>query len=458
MKVLITHGYFIHEDVKEGEIMCPYPPLGLLYVSAYLKQQNIDCHVFDSTFESQESWKENVCTLQPDMVLFYTNLMTKINVIKLSNWAKKEIHGIKTVAGGPDVTYNLDKYLNNGFDFCIVGEGEQTAHELVQALSNQLTFSEISGIAYLENGKLIQTTSRKKMKDLSELPLPDRSAIPINKYLDVWKKHHGKATLNISTQRGCPYSCKWCSTAVYGRSYRRRPAEDVADEIVLLKKEYGVEALWFVDDVFTVKHKWVEELHTAFKKRNLTIDFEIISRAERLNDHVLNLLQEMGCFRIWIGAESGSQDVINAMHRAVTVEEVREKIKLTQSYNIEAGTFIMVGYPGETEKDIKQTANHLRLAPPDQFTITEAYPIKGTALYNEIEEIITEEPDWAVSTDREVKFIRPYTDKYYKMAVRYIANAWQSSKSRQEGRYKDYIKFSIKEKLAFLFMQTYKWN
>ncbi len=458
MKALITHGYFIHEDVKEGEIMRPYPPLGMLYVSAYLKEHDVDCYVLDSTFETKESWKLKLEEVQPNVVFFYTNLMTKINVIYLSNWLRNQYPGIKTVVGGPDVTYNLQNYLNNGFDFCIIGEGEQTAHELIQVFEGEVSLSEITGVAYLKNGELVQAPSRKKMKDLGELPLPDRKSIPIEKYLEVWKKFHGKATLNISTQRGCPYSCKWCSTAVYGRSYRRRPAEAVADEILMLQKDYGVEALWFVDDVFTVKHKWIEELHAAFQKRNLKVDFEIISRAERLNEHVLKLLQEMGCFRIWIGAESGSQDVINAMHRAVSVEEVRAKIKLTQSFGIEAGTFIMVGYPGETEKDIRQTANHLRLAPPDQFTITEAYPIKGTALYNEIEEIITEQPEWTSTTDREIRFERPYPDQYYKMSVRYIANAWQSSKSRQEKRYKDYIKFSIKEKMAYLFMQGYKWN
>lgn len=456
MKVVLTHGYFIEEDAKEQEIMRPYPPLGLLYVTAFLKEHNYNCLVFDSTFESATSWKEFMLKEQPDVVFFYTNLMTKINVIQLNRWLKAKTTAT-TVIGGPDVTYNLENYLSRAFDFAVIGEGEQTSLELLQAIENKGEIQSVAGIAFLQKNEVIQTPPRVKMRDLSELPLPAREAIDFDRYLSVWKKFHGKATANISTQRGCPYSCKWCSTAVYGRSYRRRPAHLVADEIEYLKNEKGVEALWFVDDVFTVKFKWVEELYAEFKRRNLTIDFEIISRAERLNEHILQLLKEMGCFRIWIGAESGSQEVIDKMRRSVSVNEVREKIRLTQQMGIEAGTFIMVGYPGEKHEDILETAHHLKVAPPNQFTVTEAYPIKGTELYQEVEPMITEKPNWETSTDREIKFERPYSQRYYTMAVRYIYNTWKASFSLKEQNRKEHLVFKMKAIAALIYMKALKY-
>ncbi|MFT7613265.1 MAG: anaerobic magnesium-protoporphyrin IX monomethyl ester cyclase [Parvicellaceae bacterium] len=429
MKVILTHGYFIAEDLIEQQIMKPYPPLGLLYIKAYLTQSKINCSVFDSTFETKGNWQTYVQEEKPNIIMFYTNLMTKINIIKLNNWLKETHPTITTVLGGPDVSYNLENYLSQGFDYCIIGEGEQTSVELTREIEKGTVSPNIDGIAYLKDGELVKTTARQKLKSLSELPLPDRESIDLSKYLDTWKNHHGKSTLNISTQRGCPYTCKWCSTAVYGQSYRRRPADQVVDEILLLQEQYQVEALWFVDDVFTVSHKWLEAFYNEMLKKKVKIEFEIITRAERLNEEILRMLKEIGCFRIWIGAESGSQKIIDKMDRKVSIDDVRDKINLTKTFGIEAGTFIMVGYPDETQDDIEKTVKYLEACTPSQFTITLAYPIKGTALYQEIENDITHMPDWATSTDREIDFKRTYQLAYYKHAIRYISNSYQAAKN-----------------------------
>ncbi len=228
--------------------------------------------------------------------------------------------------------------------------------------------------------------------------------------------------MTVSTQRGCPYTCKWCSTAVYGKSYRRRPAKLVVEELVFIKDTYNPDSLWFVDDVFTVSHKWIREFYEEMKKQQLKIPFECITRAERLNDEILDLLKEMGCYRIWIGAESGSQKIIDAMDRRVDVQVVKEAIKKTNDKGIETGTFIMLGYPEETEEDIYKTINYLKEANPTHFTITIAYPIKGTSLYNQIENDIINLPNWETSTDRQIDFKRTYSRKYYDYAVRKVVN------------------------------------
>ena len=424
MSLILTHAYYLYEDAKEQSIMKPYAPLGLLYISAYLNKYNIENHVFDSTFYSLEKQLEFIAKNQPKIIAIYTNLMTKINVIKLIKILKKNAkYGFpKIILGGPDITYNCENYLKTGVDFLIIGEGEETTLELYKAIINNTDYSTIAGLAYLENGLVKKASPRIKMKDLSNLPLPNRSAIPINKYLNTWKTHHGKSSITVSTQRGCPYTCKWCSTAVYGQSYRRRPANMVAAELRTLKDTYKPDNIWFVDDVFTVSHKWIKSFHTEVIKQNAIIPFECITRAERLNDEILQLLKEAGCFRIWIGAESGSQKIIDAMDRRVDVNVVKEAIKKTNAIGIETGTFIMIGYPSENQKDINKTITYLKDANPTYFTITVAYPIKGTSLYNEIEDKITVQPNWETSTDRDIDFKRTYSRKYYDYAVRKIVN------------------------------------
>jgi radical SAM superfamily enzyme YgiQ (UPF0313 family) len=296
------------------------------------------------------------------------------------------------------------------------------------------TAAEIPGIAFLENDKFIQTPERQKIRDLDELSIPNRKKINLWQYLDVWKKHHGRNALSISTMRGCPYTCKWCSRAVYGLSYRRRSPEKVVEELLEIKNAYNPDSLWFVDDVFTISHRWLTAFRDELKRHELIIPYECITRADRLNEEVIATLKETGCFRIWIGAESGSQKVIDLMDRRVDVNQVRDMIKLTRKHGIEAGTFIMLGYPGETEEDIEETIRHLKQSNPDQFTITVAYPIKGTELYQEIEAIQTTNLDWSTSTDRQVDFKRMYSRKYYDYAVKRVINEVNYFKAKSGGR------------------------
>lgn len=423
MSILLTHGYYLSDDPKEQKIMKPYPPLGLLYISGYLWSKNIANDVFDSTFYSKEEQLAFIREKKPEVVAIYTNLMTKIEVVKLIKILKTETFGFpKIILGGPDVSYNLDNYLSTGADFLIIGEGEETTFELYQAIQNQTHLSVVNGIAYLENGNLVKTPPRTKFRELDDLPLPNRDAIPNEKYLKTWKDNHGESSMTISTQRGCPYTCKWCSTAVYGQSYRRRPPHLVAQEMKMLKDKYNPDAIWFVDDVFTISHKWLTAFHEEVVKQNAQIRFECITRAERLNEEILKLLKEAGCFRIWIGAESGSQKVINLMDRRVDVNHVKKMIQDTNALGIETGTFVMVGYPGEDENDISETIQYLKEANPTHYTITIAYPIKGTSLYDEIEKDILVKPDWEQSTDREIDFKRNYPRKYYDYAVSKVVN------------------------------------
>ncbi len=442
--VLFTHGYFLCNDEKEQQIMRPYVPLGILYLAAFLDEQNIENEVFDTTFSTPEVLYQHLREKKPRFLAIYVNLMTKVSVLEIIRFVKNtpELKDTIIILGGPEVKNHADNFLAHHADYLIIGEGEESLFSLIQYLNRRIEGdfnnkgedrAEIEGIAYRnEAGETVFTRERTKIKDLDSLPFPARQKVNLRLYLDAWKKKHGQNAISVSTMRGCPYTCKWCSRAVYGLSYRRRSPQKVAEELAWIQANYQPDTLWFVDDVFTISHKWLREFAEVLSEKKIHIPYECITRADRLSLEVILLLKATGCFRVWIGAESGSQKVIDLMDRRVSVNQVREMIQLAQSNGIQAGTFIMLGYPGETEEDIEETIHHLKVSNPDLFTITVAYPIKGTELYTEIETRISALPDWASSTDREIDFKRTYSRKYYDYAVRRVVNEVNYFKQKQK--------------------------
>ena len=423
MNVLLTHGYFLADDPKEQRIMKPYAPLGILYLAAYLHDRGTPVQVFDTTFSSRAALERRLLEVRPDVVGIYTNLMTKIGVLATVRFIRSQpaLARTRVVLGGPEVTHHVEKFLEHGAHVVVIGEGEETMQALVSAWAASgpaAPLDEIPGIAFRDaDDKVVRTPARPLLRSLDELPMPKRDAVDLQPYLDAWRSRHGANAVSVSTMRGCPYSCRWCSRAVYGDSYRRRSPRLVADEIQMIADRYHPDTLWFVDDVFTINHKWLEGLTEELEKRNLRVPYECITRADRLNERAVGLLRRSGCFRVWIGAESGSQKVLDAMDRRVTVQQVREMIQLSKKHGIETGTFIMLGYPGETEADIEATIEHLKSSDPDQFTITVSYPIKGTPFYDDAVQNMIDPGPWDESTDRDIKLKHPHSSLYYWFAT-----------------------------------------
>lgn len=419
--------------------MKPYVPLGILSISAYLESKGFNNSIFDSTFSSFDKLCSYLLEHRPNVLGIYVNLMTRTNVIRIINFIRStpEIKHIGIILGGPEVRHHAKPLLEIGANVIVIGEGEETMYDVVWAWSERCAdLSYIKGIHWKNpTGEIIINPERELLKDINQLPFPNRKKVNLQKYFDAWKNAHGESSVSISTMRGCPYTCKWCSRAVYGLSYRRRNPELVADEIEELQRNYRVDSIWFVDDVFTISHKWLNEFADIIAKRKIKIRYEIITRADRLNEEILDLLAHSGCFRIWIGAESGSQKIIDAMDRRVKVENVREMIQLTRKKGMEAGTFIMLGYPGETESDIHETVQHLISANPNHFTITLAYPIRGTELYEATQNIFTHVGDWETSNDRDIDFKRTYPRRYYDYAIRFVVNSVKIKTAQSDSLY-----------------------
>jgi anaerobic magnesium-protoporphyrin IX monomethyl ester cyclase len=427
---LLTHGYFLSEDEKERQIMKPYPPLGLLYLSAYLKTRGLPVEVYDSTFGTRTELVQKIHAAAGGIVGIYTNLMTRASVLQIIGAAKQA--GSTVILGGPEGANYPDEYLAAGADVVVIGEGESTLTELVATLPSMgpHRLDGVRGIVFKNAaGETIHTPERAKINDLDTLPLPDREAIDHRKYLDAWKHHHGASSINLITARGCPYRCTWCSHAVYGYSHRRRSPVNVASEVAWIVERYNPDQLWYADDVFTISHPWLQKYKAALDERGLHLPFETITRADRLqSEEAVVALRELGCYRIWIGSESGSQKILDAMQRGVSVEQVRRAVKLAHKHGIRVGMFLMWGYEGEELEDIAATVEHVKESNPDVFFTTISYPIKGTPYFQTVKDKVQMAGDWANVTDRDYSIGGRNGKDYYRLADVWLRSEVEASR------------------------------
>jgi radical SAM superfamily enzyme YgiQ (UPF0313 family) len=433
--LLLTHGYRLLEDPRERAIMKPYPPLGILYLSSYLKAAGYSVAVHDSTFAGPGAFDARLAEVRPRVVGIYANLMTRVNVLELI--ARSRAAGSFVVVGGPDPANHAARYLEAGAHVVVIGEGEATLAELLPVASTETPparLARIGGLAFREtDGTLVRTPARALLPDLDAQPFPDREAIDVDRYVEAWRRHHGRGSVSLITARGCPYTCTWCSHAVYGYTHRRRSPGNVADEVERIVERYRPDMLWYADDVFTIHRGWLERYAEELDRRGLHVPFETITREDRLDAGVVATLARMGAFRVWVGAESGSQRVLDAMGRRTDAGRVPEVVHQLQAAGIEAGMFIMLGYEGEGIEDLEATLGLLRAANPDTFLTTVAYPIEGTPYAQLVGDRIVPLTDWHAGSDRDRTVAGRHSRRFYAHATRWIVNDVAYHRGRARG-------------------------
>jgi len=310
---------------------------------------------------------------------------------------------------------------------------------------------EICGIVYREgDGQLITTPPRTYLENLDFQPNPDRSAIDINTYVSAWREHHGMGSVSLITARGCPYKCAWCSHAVFGYTHRRRSPEHVADELQMILDTYSPDMVWYADDVFTIHKSWFFRYADELRRRGIRIPFETISREDRLNEDIVRTLAEIGCYRNWVGAESGSQNVLDAMNRRTKAARVEEVVHLLQRYGIEAGMFIMLGCDGEELQDLQEAVDLLKRSNPNLFLTTVAYPIKNTPYYKQVREKVIPLKSWTEGSDRDFTVAGRHSRRFYQMATRWMVNevTLHQEKNRDRPDYTRMAKALVNSKIG----------
>jgi anaerobic magnesium-protoporphyrin IX monomethyl ester cyclase len=434
-KVLFTHSYFYKLDAKQWRFKQPYPPLGTILAAAVVRNLKFDVALFDTNL--RESPTEIIPALkqeQPKYLIIYDdgfNYLTKMCLTVMREAAftmaqeAKKI-GCTVIVSSSDAADHYEKYFDHGVDFVVRGEGEETLKELLCKLEQAEDATTIFGIACKKNNNVMVTPPRPVIRDLDVLPLPAWDLVDIESYRSIWLNHYGYFSLNLATTRGCPFKCNWCAKPIYGNRYNSRSAAHVVKEIELLLREYKPDHFWMSDDIFGLKPGWLQSFREEVKKKNLSFKYKIQSRADLLlEENNIDALAASGAQTIWIGAESGSQKILDAMDKGTTVEQIAEATKLLKKKNIKVGFFLQFGYLGENQDDINATLDMVLDLMPDEIGISVSYPLPGTVFYEKVKDMLKEKQNWSDSDDLAMMYNSTFNGAYYKKLHRYIHNRYR---------------------------------
>ncbi len=426
MDILFTHSYFLHFDPKEYKAMMPYPPLGTLYAASVTRNAGYSVALFDSMLAtSEEEVLPHIRSHKPKIVVIYDddfNYLTKMCLTRMrqaaftmAKIAKRE--GCIVIIHGSDPVDHLEEYFACAADFVICGEGEQTLLEtLDHLLRSGKPKDEIDGLAYMLDGRVVRNRERAEVKDLDTLPFPAWDLVDIEHYRSEWTRRHGYFALNMGTTRGCPYHCNWCAKPIYGQVYNSRSPQNVVEEMKFLKQSIKPDRLWFCDDIFGLKPGWVAKFSEEVVRQDAVIPFKCLSRVDLLlkEDAITNLARA-GCKTVWVGAESGSQKILDAMDKGTTVEQIYEATRKLKQAGIEVGFFLQYGYPGETRDDIELTLKMVKECLPDEIGVSVSYPLPGTKFYENVKSQMHDKQNWTDSQDLAMMFTGTYSPDFYRV-------------------------------------------
>ncbi len=471
LRILFTHSYILRLDPKQEQWNKPYPPLMTLLAAARVREvrevrggergerrregerergdestqspphqvtpspslpisQSPSLHLFDPQFSpGPEAIFPVLETTRPDILVIFDdgfNYLTKMCLTNMREAAwimarKAQSLGAKVIVCSSDATDHYRAYLDNGADFVLLGEGEQTLVELVEALQTGRPADTLPGLACKTDGAVKVNPRRALMADLNALPLPAWDLIDLSEYRRRWETHWGYFSLNIATTRGCPYQCNWCAKPIYGNAYKMRSPENVVQEIELLQQTTSFGHIWFCDDIFGLKRSWVMEFAELIRQKEIKIRYKIQSRADLLvKDQYIEALKASGCEEVWMGVESGAQEILDAMDKGITLEEVRTATRKLKENGIRPCFFIQFGYPGETAGHIRQTVDLILELLPHDIGISVSYPLPGTGFYDKVAGDLKKKANWTDSNDLDLMFANTYPPAFYKQLYQYV--------------------------------------
>lgn len=445
--VLLTHSYHLYYDRKQALRQQPYPPLGTMYVAALAREAGFSVALFDTMIEEpEEAFDRALAEHRPRVLLicedsfnFLSKMcLSRMREVSFSMRQRAAEAGIPAFVHGSDSTDQVKTYLAQGFDAVLLGECERTFVELLQAVlrSGERGDWKIPGLAYLNGseGKFVSTGVREPLVDLDRYPLPARDLISVDRYAGIWRTHHGRASMNLVASRGCPFHCNWCAKPIYGNRFVLRPADSVAEEMQILKHSYGVEHLWFADDIFALNRHWMQDFAAAVEQRDAALPFKVQSRADLMSAETVKALARAGCEEVWMGAESGSQAILNAMDKGLTVGAIRAASERLKSAGIRVSFFLQFGYPGETLAEIEETIALVRDCRPNDIGVSVSYPLPGTVFYQRVHEQLGVKRNWVDSGDLTAMFRAAYTDEFYRSlrdALHYEVAQYEKPYSRE---------------------------
>jgi anaerobic magnesium-protoporphyrin IX monomethyl ester cyclase len=444
-QILLGQSYFLRFDPKLWEAMQPYPPLGTLYAASYLRKHGYEVALFDAMLaESEEEWGKALDEHRPQYAILYEdnfNYLSKMCLLRMREAAFKMIHmakerGCTVILCGADATDHYSIHLEKGADYVLIGEGEETLIELLSHLSMEKDTQQITGLVSRQTSNVKR---RLDIADLDKLPFPAWDLVNVEKYRAIWLQRHGYFSMNMVTTRGCPFHCNWCAKPIWGQRYHSRSPENVAEEMKWLKDIYRPGHIWFADDILGLKPGWIPRFADALHEQGSLIPFKCLSRADLLTRKgEVDALARAGAQTVWMGAESGSQKILDAMDKGTRVEQIHEAARRLKRAGIRVGFFLQFGYPGETREDIEKTSQLVRDCDPDDIGISVSYPLPGTKFHNAVSEQMGEKQNWQDSNDLAMLYQGPFSTEFYRKLHSVVhkefraRKAWKSLKSGRD--------------------------
>jgi radical SAM superfamily enzyme YgiQ (UPF0313 family) len=430
-RLLIGSVYFLRFDPRQWGEMQPFPPLGTLYAAGYMREHAHEVHFFDAMLaQSPQEWTEMLDRTRPDVAVLFDDNFNYLSKMCLTNMrdaafamiASARASGAKVVVCSADAVDHPERYLQAGADAVILGEGEAALADIVGRIEAASDFNGIDGIAVLdERGSVRRTPRRTPFRDLDSLPVPAWDLVDFEKYRRAWHERHGVFALNMATTRGCPYLCNWCAKPIWGQSYAVRSPANVVTELRHLIELAAPDYIWFMDDIMGLKPKWWGAFADELERHDLKISFKCLSRADiLLREGAVADLKRAGCDIVWLGAESGSQAILDAMDKGLSVGQIRDATKRVQDAGIRVGYFIQFGYPGEDIADIASTLKLVREGKPDELGISVSYPLPGTGFYERVKQELREKRNWVDSADLAMLYRGPFTTAFYRELHAYV--------------------------------------
>ncbi len=445
MLVLIGQSYYLKFDAKLWAAMQPYPPLGSMYAASVLREAGYQVALFDAMLaDSEQEWALALDKFRPQYAVIFEdnfNYLSKMCLLNMRQAAFSMIdmasqRGCITIVCGSDASDHPESYLEQGADYVIIGEGEVTLKELLlqQSGKDGMQLEEILGLAYMREDHLQRNPRRPDIKDLDAIPFPAWDLVDVERYRNIWLERHGYYSMNMVTTRGCPYHCNWCAKPIWGQRYNSRSAKNVVEELKWLKEQYRPDHIWFADDIMGLRPGWWQQFADDVESHDALIPFKCLSRADLLtrSDQDVEALRRAGCEIVWMGAESGSQKILNAMEKGTRIDQIYEATRRLKTAGIKVAFFLQFGYPGETRADIEHTLQMVRECQPDDIGMSVSYPLPGTKFYDSVRLQLGDKQNWVDSADLDMLYHGPFSTAFYRQLHTVLHKEFRSRRAINE--------------------------
>ena len=455
--ILLTHSNHLHSDRKQLRKMQPYPPLQTLLAAACLRRAGYEVALFDAALEDPETGFERALARhKPRLVAVCEdnfNFLTKMCLLRnreLACWMGRTAcrAGVPAVVNGSDAADRAVEYLTAGFRYVLEGEVEEGIVEVARLMLDGEGAMPLRGIAFCDpqSGQVRQTPRRAPITDLDSLPMPAWDLIDAEPYRRAWTEAHGYFSMNMVSSRGCPYRCNWCAKPIWGDSYHCRSAHLVAEEMLEIKSQFRPDHLWFADDIFALSQQWTLNFADAVEALGAQIPFKMQSRCDLMTRPTVGALARAGCTEVWMGVESGAQDVLDAMDKGTRLWQVYEARENLCRHGIRACYFLQFGYPGETWAEIEKTIALVRETRPDDIGVSVSYPLPGTAFHKMVSSQLGPKENWADSDDLDMMFQGAFTSGFYRALADALHVEVREGREAAEGAWSTV--FALKETCA----------